>query len=64
MLLDKVLNSFVCVLNFFLSRTDFLRAGSVRIGIAIGQLLLFQTLLVHLINQEVHILTHLLELIS
>ena len=65
MLFYQVLYGFVSVLNLLLSSADLLRSRAVRISIiSLRGLLLFETLLIHLVNQKVHILAHLLQLIS
>ena len=65
MLLYQVLYGLIGVFNLLLSRADFLRPRAVWISIiSLGRLLLFETLLVHLVNQKVHVLAHLLQLVS
>lgn len=66
MLFDQVLYSFISVLYLFLTCADLLRSRPLGIGIvvAIGHLLLLEALLIHLINEEVNIFTHLLKLVS
>ena len=66
MLLDHVFDSFISILNLLLPRLDLLRTRSLipsNISSSTRQLLLFETLLVHLVNEHVDILTHLLELV-
>jgi hypothetical protein len=68
MLLDQVLYRLVRILNLFLPRADLLRARTVRVCIAIGapatNFLLFKTLLIHLVDENVDVFTHLFELVA
>lgn len=65
MLLYQVLYSLISILYLLLSSADLLRPRSVWVSIiSIGSLLLFETLLIHLVNQKVHVLAHLLQLVS
>ena len=65
MLFYQVLYGFISVLNLPLTSADLLRPRAVRVSIIpLRGLLFFKTLLVHLVNQKVHVLAHLLQLVS
>ena len=61
MLLYQVLYGLISILNLLLSRADLFRPRSVWVSIiSLGGFLLFETLLIHLVNQKVDVLAHLL----
>jgi hypothetical protein len=65
MLLDQVLYRLVCILDLLLPRSYLLRPGPVRVNMSLtANFLLLQTLLVHLVDEEVYVFAHLLQLIS
>ena len=67
MLFYQVLDRLVRVFDFPLPGTDLLGTRTVWVPVApdtIGGFFLFEGLLVHLVDEEVHILTHLLKLVS
>jgi hypothetical protein len=71
MLLYQVLDGFICILNFFLTCLDFLRAWAFGVrgrgdppAVYDGHSFLLKRLLVHFIDKEINIFTHFFELIS